>query len=123
MWLACRGVLVTVRRTCAQTSNEELAESALMTLEKYVSWIDIGLVANDTFVPLLCELLAHEGLRIPAIVCFREMVLKGACGAPRCAHGACASVGTALTVDFAARRVCRHGTPSQGAAHQAASTG
>ena len=60
-----------------QTSNEPLAEAALKTLEKYVSWIDIGLVANDTFVPLLCELLGNETLRIPALACFYEMVAKG----------------------------------------------
>ena len=62
---------------CVQTSNEPLAEAALKTLEKYVSWIDIGLVANDTFVPLLCELLGNETLRIPALACFYEMVAKG----------------------------------------------
>ena len=30
-------------------SNPELAEAVLTTVKRYVSWIDIGLVANDRF--------------------------------------------------------------------------
>jgi len=68
---------VCVHSPAPQTSDADLADRALKALNKYVSWIDIGLVANDTVVPLLCELLGDDKLRIAALETFYEMVAKG----------------------------------------------
>ncbi|CAK9198433.1 unnamed protein product [Sphagnum troendelagicum] len=57
-----------------------LSAAVLETMQKYVAWIDIGLVANDTFVPLLFELLvsSHEypKLRGAAAECLLAIVSK-----------------------------------------------
>lgn len=46
-------------------SEPGLAATVLETVQRYVHWIDIGLVANDTFVPLLFNVLntQDEGVR------------------------------------------------------------
>ncbi|KDO33798.1 hypothetical protein SPRG_01677 [Saprolegnia parasitica CBS 223.65] len=53
-----------------------LAIGALETLEKYISWVDIGLVLR--FVPTLFHALAHlEDLRCKAANCVYEIIAKG----------------------------------------------
>jgi exportin-T len=50
----------------------------LQTVQRYVHWIDIGLVANAAFVPLLFAVLSspEEGLRGAAADVLTEIVLK-----------------------------------------------
>jgi hypothetical protein len=47
-----------------QSSNPELAAFMLETLQRYVHWVDIGLVANGTFVPLLFSVLGSPDEQI-----------------------------------------------------------
>ncbi len=54
----------------------DAAAAVLETVQRYVHWIDIGLVANDRFVPLLFNALnaQHEGLRGAAADVLTEIV-------------------------------------------------
>eukprot|EP00002_Diphylleia_rotans_P033961 TRINITY_DN7271_c0_g1_i4.p1 TRINITY_DN7271_c0_g1~~TRINITY_DN7271_c0_g1_i4.p1 ORF type:complete len:659 (+),score=108.00 TRINITY_DN7271_c0_g1_i4:111-2087(+) len=58
-------------------SNPNLASLCLQTFEKYIGWIDIGLVANEHFVPLLFGLLSNQSIRDSAANCIYELVIKG----------------------------------------------
>ncbi|WOL02639.1 exportin-T-like isoform X2 [Canna indica] len=62
------------------TSDPSLAAAALDTMRRYVTWIDIGLVANDAFVPLLFDLILTPGstdqLQTAAAGCVLAIVLK-----------------------------------------------
>ncbi|XP_026658513.1 exportin-T-like isoform X2 [Phoenix dactylifera] len=63
-----------------RSSNPDLAAAALDTMKRYVSWIDIALVANDAFIPLLFDLILASGspeqLRSAAAGCVLAIVLK-----------------------------------------------
>ncbi|GIL47531.1 hypothetical protein Vafri_4333, partial [Volvox africanus] len=58
--------------------NPELAAQVLATMGRYISWIDINLVANDKFLPLLLSLMdaPHTDLRCAAMDCVTEMLSK-----------------------------------------------
>lgn len=43
-------------------SDPDLCTSALDCIRRYVTWIDIGLIANDAFLQLLFELMLSNGL-------------------------------------------------------------
>ncbi|XP_051147968.1 exportin-T-like isoform X2 [Andrographis paniculata] len=45
-----------------RNSNHELCVCVLDSMRRFVSWIDIGLIANDAFVRLLFELILTDGL-------------------------------------------------------------
>ena len=45
-----------------RNSDQELCASVLESMRRYVSWIDIGLIANDVFIPLLFDLVLFDGL-------------------------------------------------------------
>lgn len=45
-----------------KNSSPDLCTSALDCTRRFVPWIDIGLVANDTFIGLLFELMISDGL-------------------------------------------------------------
>ncbi|TYZ59593.1 hypothetical protein PybrP1_002323 [[Pythium] brassicae (nom. inval.)] len=56
----------------------ELSYSALETLKRYISWVDLALVVNDRLLPLLFTLLRESAaLRGPAANCVFEIVDKG----------------------------------------------
>ncbi|OWY94648.1 Exportin, partial [Phytophthora megakarya] len=56
----------------------QLSTSALETLKRYISWVDIGLVVNDTIWPLIIKLLREsETFRCPAANCVFEVIDKG----------------------------------------------
>lgn len=63
-----------------RNSDPELSATVLDCMRRFVSWIDINLVANDAFVPLLFELILSEGLadqvRGAAAGCVLAMVAK-----------------------------------------------
>ena len=78
------------------TSEPELTILVLQTLQKYISWMSIGLVVNNQwgglhhvpctkfcasfrFMPLLFELLklSNESLQEASIDCLNEILLKG----------------------------------------------
>ncbi|KAG1677608.1 hypothetical protein FOA52_010389 [Chlamydomonas sp. UWO 241] len=58
--------------------SPELSVQVLQTMQRYVSWIDISLIANPKFMPLLMSLLGarHLGLRAAAADCLTEVVSK-----------------------------------------------
>ncbi|XP_048334251.2 exportin-T isoform X1 [Ziziphus jujuba] len=45
-----------------RNSDQELCTNVLDSMGRYISWIDIGLIVNDAFVPLLFELVLVDGL-------------------------------------------------------------
>ncbi|KAL0701575.1 hypothetical protein Bca4012_057697 [Brassica carinata] len=61
-------------------SDPDLSATVLDCMRRFVSWIDINLVANDAFVPLLFELILSVGLsdqvRGAAAGCVLAMVAK-----------------------------------------------
>ncbi|KAL8230161.1 hypothetical protein R6Q59_000503 [Mikania micrantha] len=63
-----------------KNSDSVLCAFVLDTMRRYVSWIDIGLIANNTFLPLLFELMLVEGLpdqlRCAASGCVLAVVSK-----------------------------------------------
>ena len=44
---------------------------------KYISWIDIGLIANDKFVPVIIRFMSMPLLRESACDCIHEIISKG----------------------------------------------
>ena len=62
------------------SSNPTIAAMVLDTMRRYISWIDIGLVANDAFVPLFFDLIISkvlpEQLRSSAAGCLLAIVSK-----------------------------------------------
>ncbi|CAL8470725.1 g10267 [Coccomyxa elongata] len=77
----CLGELANIWYNLVVTYSEsdpDLAEAVLSVVKRYVSWIDIGLVANDRFVPVLVALLsgASSGLAGAAADVLSEIVLK-----------------------------------------------
>lgn len=63
-----------------KNSDQELCTSVLDSMRRYISWIDIGLIVNDAFVPLLFELVLVDGLseqlRAAAAGCLLAVVSK-----------------------------------------------
>lgn len=56
----------------------QLSYSALETLKRYISWVDITLIVNDRILPLLFKMLREsETLRCPAANCLFEIIDKG----------------------------------------------
>ncbi|KAJ9691929.1 hypothetical protein PVL29_011167 [Vitis rotundifolia] len=45
-----------------RNSEPDLCSSVLDSMRRYISWIDIGLIVNDAFIPLLFELILVKGL-------------------------------------------------------------
>ncbi|XP_021716530.1 exportin-T-like [Chenopodium quinoa] len=63
-----------------KNSDSELCASVLDSMRRYISWIDIGLIANQMFIPLLFELILVDGfpeqLRSAAAGCVLAVVMK-----------------------------------------------
>lgn len=63
-----------------RNSDQEICTSVLETMKRYISWIDIGLIANDAFIPLLFDLILTVGLseqlRGAAAACLLAVVSK-----------------------------------------------
>ncbi|KAK6284314.1 hypothetical protein POUND7_003266 [Theobroma cacao] len=45
-----------------RSSDPEVCTTVLDCMRRYISWIDIGLIVNDAFIPLLFELILLDGL-------------------------------------------------------------
>ncbi|KAF8026914.1 hypothetical protein BT93_F3414 [Corymbia citriodora subsp. variegata] len=54
---ACYDILSMYRN-----SDSEICAAVLDTLRRYISWIDISLIANDVFLPFLFELMLFDGI-------------------------------------------------------------
>lgn len=63
-----------------RNSDPEICSTVLDCMSRYVSWIDIGLIVNDLFIPLLFELILVDGLseqlRAAAAGCVLAVVSK-----------------------------------------------
>ena len=58
--------------------SSDTCVSCLKTLGRYISWIDINIVVNDRFIPLLFEFAQSSvPLRADACFCLRSIVIKG----------------------------------------------
>lgn len=64
-----------------RNTDPETCVTVLDCMRRYVSWIDIGLIVNDAFIPLLFELILVDGLseqlRAAAAGCVLAVVSKG----------------------------------------------
>ncbi|KAG4124717.1 hypothetical protein ERO13_D10G055800v2 [Gossypium hirsutum] len=64
-----------------KNTDPETCVTVLDCMRRYVSWIDIGLIVNDAFIPLLFELILVDGLseqlRAAAAGCVLAVVSKG----------------------------------------------
>ncbi|XP_004303696.1 PREDICTED: exportin-T-like [Fragaria vesca subsp. vesca] len=45
-----------------RNSDEELCTTVLDAMRRFIAWIDIGLIVNDAFIPLLFDLVLVDGL-------------------------------------------------------------
>ncbi|KAI4355426.1 hypothetical protein L6164_004202 [Bauhinia variegata] len=63
-----------------RNADQELCTSVLDSMRRYISWIDIGLIVNDAFIPLLFDLVLNGGmsdqLRGAAVRCLLAVVSK-----------------------------------------------
>ncbi|KAL3158478.1 hypothetical protein ABBQ38_010710 [Trebouxia sp. C0009 RCD-2024] len=61
-----------------QSANPDLAAAVLSTVERYVNWIDVSLVVNERFIPLLFSLLSSpsEVLKGAAADVLTEIISK-----------------------------------------------
>ncbi|KAL5156311.1 Exportin-T [Glycine soja] len=63
-----------------RNSDQELCTSVLDSMRRYISWIDIGLIVNDAFIPLLFDLILvgplSVQLRGAAVRCLLAVVSK-----------------------------------------------
>ncbi|XVE51858.1 hypothetical protein DITRI_Ditri02bG0075000 [Diplodiscus trichospermus] len=63
-----------------RNSDPEICATVLDCMRRYISWIDIGLIVNDAFIPLLFELILVdcllEQLRAAAAGCVLAVVSK-----------------------------------------------
>ncbi|KAK6911857.1 Exportin-T, C-terminal domain [Dillenia turbinata] len=65
--------------TMYRNSEPDLCASVLESMRRYITWIDIGLIVNDAFIPLLFELILVDGpdlLRAAAAGCVLAVVSK-----------------------------------------------
>jgi hypothetical protein len=71
--VAWRGIIVAYA-----DSHPSVAALALDTVGTFVDWIDINLIANDSYVPLFYRTLSSAELRNQTAMCLVKMVEKGA---------------------------------------------
>ncbi|XP_062575597.1 exportin-T-like isoform X1 [Saccostrea cucullata] len=60
-----------------QSSNPEVTCMCLDVIGKFVTWIDINLIANDKFVQVLLEFMSMPLLRESACDCIHDIINKG----------------------------------------------
>ncbi|XP_050384216.1 exportin-T [Argentina anserina] len=63
-----------------RNSDEEVCTSVLDAMRRFIAWIDIGLIVNDVFIPLLFDLVLVDGLseqlRGAAVGCLTAVISK-----------------------------------------------
>ncbi|KAK3579421.1 hypothetical protein CHS0354_029730 [Potamilus streckersoni] len=60
-----------------ESSHVELVCTCLEVIGKYISWIEISLIANNRFVPLLVRFMSLRLLRESACDCIHDILSKG----------------------------------------------
>ena len=66
-----------VLQTTYETSNPEVVCLCLEVIGKFISWIDIDLIANDKFVTVLLKFMTLTLLRESACDCITDIINKG----------------------------------------------
>jgi exportin-T len=56
-----------------EKSSTELCNECLDNVKRYISWIDINLIVNDTFLPLFFRFLTVNELREKSCECIFEV--------------------------------------------------
>ena len=64
-------------QTSYEKSKPELVCRALEVVGAYIAWIDIGLIANERFVPVLIRFMSDPLLQESASDCIYEIISKG----------------------------------------------
>lgn len=64
-------------QTVLNSQYPMITRLCLQVIGKYIQWIDINLVANDRFVPVLVSNLCNHEIRESAADCIQEVVSKG----------------------------------------------
>lgn len=60
-----------------ETSEAELVCTCIDVIGKFISWIDINLIANEKFVPVIIRFMSAPLLRESACDCIHEIISKG----------------------------------------------
>jgi len=60
-----------------ESTKPALVCMCLNVIGAYISWIDIGLIANERFVPVLLRFLSQTLLRETTCDCIHEIIIKG----------------------------------------------
>ena len=60
-----------------RTSKPSLVRQCLNVVSEYIGWIDIGLIVNDRFMPMIFHLCTCVQFRIQAAGCLYEILAKG----------------------------------------------
>lgn len=68
---------IMVSQTVLNGQYASLTRLCLQVIGKYIQWIDINLVANDRFVPVLVTNLCNRDIRESAADCIHEVISKG----------------------------------------------
>ncbi|KAJ8301279.1 hypothetical protein KUTeg_020266 [Tegillarca granosa] len=63
--------------TTYETSDPEITCMCLDVIGKFISWIDISLIANDKFVPILLKFMSNVLVRESACDCIHDIINKG----------------------------------------------
>jgi exportin-T len=64
-------------QTTFEHQNTLVTRQCLQVIGKYILWIDINLVANDKFVPVLVQQLSACSLREASADCIHDIICKG----------------------------------------------
>eukprot|EP00124_Ichthyophonus_hoferi_P005860 Ihof_evm1s1001 gene=Ihof_evmTU1s1001 len=67
----------------AYGDNPEITNTCLTVIGQFVSWIDIGLVVNDTLLPLILLNLKRTDTREAACQCVADIINKGMPGSEK----------------------------------------
>eukprot|EP00301_Raphidiophrys_heterophryoidea_P025558 c8606_g1_i1.p1 GENE.c8606_g1_i1~~c8606_g1_i1.p1 ORF type:complete len:962 (-),score=251.22 c8606_g1_i1:26-2911(-) len=87
------------------SSHPHIVQQCLITMHKYIGWIDINLVANDRFIPRILELLGSEVFEEGASLCLQEIFCKRMEAPRRIAFLRQLQAPTTLTAALAGRQV------------------
>lgn len=60
-----------------ENTEPEIVCMCLEVIGKYISWIDIGLIANERFVPIIIRFMSSQLLRESACDCIHDIINKG----------------------------------------------
>lgn len=64
-------------QTTYEQSHPDMVCRTMEVIGAYISWIDIGLIANERFVGVLLKFMSNPLLRESACDCICEIIVKG----------------------------------------------